>query len=174
VSRIAKEVSSNENQRRCPWCWEWIERAATKCNHCEKDVHPLRESGPVTTEDAADIPQSEAAPARTMAPDASDLPPAPAKLDLESSSGVAMWWATAILVYGILLAGVAVAFPFPTAGVGVVLLVVEIAAAYLINRAIWKTAEHWPASKVIKLVLYLATAVVVLGILVWVRRRFIG
>ena len=109
-----------------------------------------------------------------MAPDASAPAPAPAKLDLESSSGVAMWWATAILVYGILLAGVAVAFPFPTAGVGMVLLAVEIVAAYLINRTIWKTAKHWPASKIKKLVLYLAIAVLVLIVLVWVRRRFIG
>ena len=85
-----------------------------------------------------------------------------------------MWWVTAILVYGILLSGVAVAFPFPTAGVGIVLLVVEIVAAYLINRAIWKTAKHWPASKVKKLLLYLAIAVLVLIVLVWVRRQFIG
>jgi uncharacterized membrane-anchored protein len=109
-----------------------------------------------------------------MAPDMSDPPPPPDKLDLESSSGVAMWWVTAILVYVILLSGVAVAFPFPTAAVGVVLLVVEIVAAYLINRTIWKTAKHWPAQKVKKLVLYLAIAVVVLVVLVWVRRRFIG
>ena len=173
MSRIAKEVSSNENQRRCPWCWEWIERSATTCNHCERDVHPPRESGRVTTDDsAADTPQSEAASPRTMASNESEPPSA--KLDLESSTGVAMWWVTAILVYGILLSGVAVVFPFPTAGVGIVLLVVEIVAAYLINRAIWKTAKHWPASKVKKLLLYLAIAVLVLIVLVWVRRRFIG
>jgi hypothetical protein len=93
---------------------------------------------------------------------------------MESTTGVAMWWVTAILIYGILLAGVAVAFPFPTAGIGVAMLVVEIVAAYLINRTIWKTARQWPASKVKKLVLYLAIAVVVLVVLVWVRRRFIG
>ena len=85
-----------------------------------------------------------------------------------------MWWVTAILVYGILLSGVAVAFPFPSAGVGIALLVVEIVAAYFINRAIWDKARHWPASKVHKVVIYLVIAVVVLAVLVWVRRRFLG
>jgi hypothetical protein len=85
-----------------------------------------------------------------------------------------MWWVTAILIYGVLLFGVAVAIPFPRAGYAAGLLAAEIVAAYLINRAIWQRARRWPASKVKKLVTYLVAAVVVLIVVVWVRRRFLA
>jgi hypothetical protein len=34
-------VSSNEQQRKCPFCAEWIRPEATVCKHCHKDVPPL-------------------------------------------------------------------------------------------------------------------------------------
>ncbi|UCG87031.1 MAG: hypothetical protein JSW71_00335 [Gemmatimonadota bacterium] len=95
-------------------------------------------------------------------------------VDLESSSGVAMWWVTAILVYAILLFGVAVAYPFPPSGLAIALLAAEIVAAYFINRALWRRAREWSSVRVRKLVIYLAVAVVVLIALGWIRRRFIG
>ncbi len=158
----------NENQRRCPWCWEWIERTATKCEHCQKDVHPLTEAPPPESRRETAAP-SDAPPVGSDA----TAPPA-ASPDMDSSTGVAMWWISAILVYGILLAGVAVAVPYPPAQLVAVLLVAEIAAAYLINRAIWRRARSWPTAKVWKMAIYLAVAVVILLVLGWARRRFLG
>lgn len=97
-----------------------------------------------------------------------------ASVDLESSYGVATWWITAILVYAVMLFGVALAYPSPPEGIALVLLAVEIVAAYLINRALWQKARNWSVARVKKLVIYLAAAVVVLMVLVWVRRRFLG
>ena len=133
----------------------------------------MRSSGPAeavagtTAAGEPGVPQAGGEPART------ESPPAP-RVDLESSSGVAMWWVTAILVYAILLFGVAVAFPFPPAGIAVALLVAEVVAAYFINRALWRRAREWSVARVRKLVVYLGAAVVVLIALGWVRRRFLG
>jgi hypothetical protein len=38
VSGIA---SSSEQQRKCPYCAEWIRPEATVCKHCHKEVPPL-------------------------------------------------------------------------------------------------------------------------------------
>jgi len=34
-------MSANEQQRKCPFCAEWIRPEATVCKHCHKDVPPL-------------------------------------------------------------------------------------------------------------------------------------
>src|SRR5829696_7698950 len=34
-------VSANEQQRKCPYCAEWIRPEAKVCKHCHKDVPPL-------------------------------------------------------------------------------------------------------------------------------------
>jgi len=39
-------VSSNEQQRKCPFCAEWIRPEATVCKHCHKDVPPLTTAAP--------------------------------------------------------------------------------------------------------------------------------
>ena len=150
-----------------------IDRSATKCDHCGKEVHPLRgsSSGAVEAVVPPSDEQGDTIPGTTEA--RPEKPPA-AAVDLESSYGVAIWWVTAILVYAILLFGVAVAFPFPPAGLAAVMLAAEIVAAYFINRALWRRARAWSAAKVRKLVIYLAVAVVVLIALGWVRRRFFG
>jgi hypothetical protein len=169
---IPKEVAKDDNQRRCPWCWELIARAATSCDHCGKEVHPLPDTSPVASEGPA---AESALPGVVAGSGTQPLvePPVPT-VDLESPSGVATWWVTAVLVYGVLLFGVAVAVPFPPAGFAIGLLAAEIIAAYLINRAIWQRARQWPASKVRRLVMYLIVAVVVLIALGWIRRRFLG
>src|SRR5690349_8364341 len=33
-------VSSSEQQRKCPYCAEWIKPEATICKHCHKEVEP--------------------------------------------------------------------------------------------------------------------------------------
>ena len=38
VSGIA---SSSEQQRKCPYCAEWIRPEATLCKHCHKEVPPV-------------------------------------------------------------------------------------------------------------------------------------
>ncbi len=162
----------SENQRRCPWCWEWIERTATKCQHCEKDVHPLPEA-----------PSSEPPPETgvgTMAPEvgqgleAGAEAPTVKSPDMESPAGQSLWWISAILIYGILLFGIAVAIPFPRAELAIVLLVFEIGAAYLINRKVWQRVRSWPTFKIRNLIIYLAVAFLALVVLGWVRRRFFG
>src|SRR5262245_7512902 len=39
-------VSSNEQQRKCSFCAEWIRPEATVCKHCHKDVAPLTAAAP--------------------------------------------------------------------------------------------------------------------------------
>jgi len=39
-------VSSNEQQRKCPFCAEWIRPEATVCKHCHKEVPPLTTAAP--------------------------------------------------------------------------------------------------------------------------------
>lgn len=39
-------VSSNEQQRKCPFCAEWIRPEATVCKHCHKEVPPLTTGAP--------------------------------------------------------------------------------------------------------------------------------
>src|SRR4051794_31053835 len=34
-------VSTNEQQRKCPFCAEWIRPEASICKHCHKEVPPL-------------------------------------------------------------------------------------------------------------------------------------
>jgi hypothetical protein len=92
---------------------------------------------------------------------------------MESSAGMAMWWISAILVYGVLLAGVGVVIPYPRAELVAVLLLAEIVAAYFINRAIWQRARSWPTAKIRKMLIYLVVAVAVLFVLGWARRRFL-
>ena len=170
---ISKEAASSEEQRRCPWCWELIERSATRCGHCGKDVHPLRGSASAEVEapvPAPDEPGEKVGGGQAARPEQTPAVP----VDLDSPSGIALWWVTAILVYAILLFGVAVAVPFPPAGLGVGMLAAEIVAAYLINRALWRRAREWSIARVRKMVIYLAAAVVVLIALGWIRRRFIG
>jgi hypothetical protein len=33
-------VSSSKEQKKCPFCAEWVQRAATVCKHCKKDIPP--------------------------------------------------------------------------------------------------------------------------------------
>lgn len=162
----------NESQRRCPWCWEWIERTATKCNHCGKDVHPLAAAPPPEAQPAAE--PGTMARAQSPGPDSGTTVPAAVKPDMDSTAGLAMWWISAILVYGVLLSGVGAVVPYPPARLVAVLLVVEIIAAYFINRAIWQRARNWPTAKIWKLMIFLVAAVVVLSVLGWARRRFLG
>ncbi|MEJ2238088.1 MAG: hypothetical protein P8X82_07305 [Gemmatimonadales bacterium] len=157
----------NEDKRRCPWCWEWIERTATKCNHCQKCVHPLSEAPPPAAES-----DSKAAP-DAQSVEGGAVAPAVVSPDMESSAGMAMWWISAILVYGVLLAGVGVVIPYPRAELVAVLLLAEIVAAYFINRAIWQRARSWPTAKIRKMLIYLVVAVAVLFALGWARRRFL-
>jgi hypothetical protein len=163
----------NENQRRCPWCWEWIERTATKCQHCEKDVHPLPEA-PSTEPPPPDTGSEAMAPQVGQGPETGAEAPTVKSPDMDSPTGQALWWISAILIYGILLFGIAVAIPFPRAELAIVLLVVEIGAAYLINRKVWQRVRSWPTFRVRNLLIYLAGAAVALFVLGWVRRRFLG
>jgi hypothetical protein len=39
-------VSANEQQRKCPFCAEWIRPEATVCKHCHKDVPPVTTAAP--------------------------------------------------------------------------------------------------------------------------------
>jgi hypothetical protein len=39
-------VSSNEQQRKCPFCAEWIRPEATVCKHCHKNVPVLTPAAP--------------------------------------------------------------------------------------------------------------------------------
>ncbi|MEX2272575.1 MAG: DUF3862 domain-containing protein [Vicinamibacterales bacterium] len=39
-------VSSKEQQRKCPFCAEWIRPEATVCRHCHKEVPPLTTAAP--------------------------------------------------------------------------------------------------------------------------------
>jgi hypothetical protein len=94
--------------------------------------------------------------------------------DMESPAGQSLWWISAILIYGILLFGIAVAIPFPRAELAIVLLVFEIGAAYLINRKVWQRVRSWPTFKIRNLIIYLAVAFLALVVLGWVRRRFFG
>jgi hypothetical protein len=100
--------------------------------------------------------------------------PAAEKPDMETSVGLAMWWISAILVYGVLLSGVGVIIPYPRAELVAVLLLAEIVAAYFINRAIWQRARNWPTAKIWKMMIYLVVAVAVLFALGWARRRFLA
>jgi len=162
----------NEDKRRCPWCWEWIERTATKCNHCQKDVHPLAQAPPQQAPPGTE--QGTTAPVEPQRAEGGTTAPAAEKPDMESSTGMAMWWISAILVYGVLLSGVGVVIPYPRAQLVAVLLLVEIVAAYFINRAIWQSARNWPTTKIWKMMISLVVVVAVLFVLGWARRRFLG
>jgi hypothetical protein len=39
-------VSSSEQQRKCPYCAEWIRPEATVCKHCHRDVPPIVNAAP--------------------------------------------------------------------------------------------------------------------------------
>jgi hypothetical protein len=140
-----------------------IDRTATVCEHCNKDVHPLGahpspdEGATSPTAEPGSAPEVEAA-----------APP------LGDSSGQLIWWVTAILIYAILLFGVNVAFPFPSAGVAAALIVGELVAAYLLNRWIWRRMRAWPTEKVRSTVWIMVVVMIVLAAAGWARRRFLG
>lgn len=41
---VSGVVSANEQQRKCPFCAEWIRPEAKVCKHCHKDVPPVEAS----------------------------------------------------------------------------------------------------------------------------------
>lgn len=158
-------------KRRCPWCWEWIEASATVCEHCNKEVH-ARESR-ASAQGLARASGPTLAPAEPTADVAGEATGPQALVDLTTPVGQLMWWGTAILIYGVLLFGVAVGYPAPRGPIALVLAVVQLAAAYLINRALWARMKSWPTAKVTRTMIWLAVAIVVLMLLGWARRRFL-
>jgi hypothetical protein len=94
--------------------------------------------------------------------------------DLGTTSGQLVWWASAILIYGILLLATALAYPSPGTAVAVVLFMAQLTAAYFINRMLWTRMRSWPAAKVRNTMVILGVVVVVLFVLGWARRRFVG
>jgi len=93
--------------------------------------------------------------------------------DLSTATGQIMWWGTALLLYGVLLFGVALVYPAPRGIIAFVLLVVQLGAAYLVNRALWSRLKSCPMSRVIRTIVILGAVVVVLMLLGWVRRQFL-
>lgn len=43
---VSGVVSSNEQQRKCPYCAEWIRPEAIICKHCHKEVPPMVTAAP--------------------------------------------------------------------------------------------------------------------------------
>lgn len=159
-------------KRRCPWCWEWIDRAATRCEHCKKDVRPTgQKAAPVqpTTPSGEQAAVNDPAVGSPTA-----LPTAEALPDLGTAVGQIMWWATALLLYGVLLFGVAVVYPAPRGVMAAALLIAQLGAAYLINRVLWTRLKSHPVRQVTRTIVILAISVVVLIALGWARRQFFG
>ncbi len=163
---------TGEQRRRCPWCWELIDRSAAVCSHCNREVKP-----PV---DRAEGSGSQ--PAVGQGPDPGSGQPdalaaevaAVALPDLGTPSGQLVWWASAILIYGILLLATALAYPSPGAAVAVVLFIAQLTVAYFINRMLWTRMRSWPGARVRNTMVMLGVVVVVLFVLGWARRRFLG
>ena len=160
-----------EQRRRCPWCWELIDRSAAVCTQCNKEVKPLVERGAssgsrVAVTRGTDPGNGQDGPAAEVA--AVGLP------DLGTTSGQLAWWASAILIYGVLLLATALAYPSPGTAVAVLLFVAQLTAAYFINRMLWTRMRSWPAAKVRNTMVILGVVVVVLFVLGWARRRFVG
>ncbi len=109
-------------------------------------------------------------------PDGSSTAPrgAEALPDLGTAVGQIMWWATALLLYGVLLFGVAVVYPAPRGVLAAALLIAQLGAAYLINRVLWTRLKSHPVRQVTRTIVILAVSVVVLIALGWVRRQFFG
>ena len=159
-------------KRRCPWCWEWIDRSATRCEHCKKDVRPTgqRQAAPqLATTSGEQAAVGEPGAESSAAPTGAEALP-----DLGTAIGQIMWWGTALLLYGVLLFGVAVVYPAPRGAIAVVLLIAQLGAAYLINRALWTRLKSRPISQVARTMAILAVTVVVLIALGWVRRQFLA
>ena len=159
-------------KRRCPWCWEWIDRSATKCEHCKKDVRPTgqRLAAPQSaTTSGEQVVAGEPRAESAAAPTGSEALP-----DLGTAIGQIMWWGTALLLYGVLLFGVAVVYPAPRGAVAALLLIAQLGAAYLINRALWSRLKSRPVRDVVRGIVILAATVVVLIALGWVRRQFLA
>jgi len=38
---VSGVASSSEQQRKCPYCAEWIKPDAKVCKHCQRDVEPV-------------------------------------------------------------------------------------------------------------------------------------
>lgn len=156
------------DKRRCPWCWEWIDRSATRCQHCNKEVRPTGQRPAPDLPNQAGAQGGTAQPVSTERQGQGDTLP-----DLSTATGQIMWWGTALLLYGVLLFGVALVYPAPRGIIAFVLLVVQLGAAYLVNRALWSRLKSCPMSRVIRTIVILGAVVVVLMLLGWVRRQFL-
>ncbi len=163
---------TSEQRRRCPWCWELIDRSAAVCAHCNKEVKPLVDRGASSGSQPAVGQATDPGTGQAEGPAAEvaavGLP------DLGTTSGQLVWWASAILIYGILLLATALAYPSPGTAVAVVLFMAQLTAAYFINRMLWTRMRSWPAAKVRNTMVILGVVVVVLFVLGWARRRFVG
>jgi hypothetical protein len=162
---------NDSEKRRCPWCWEWIERSAAVCEHCKKDV-PARE-------DRRSVSESQGGAAHTLASDQAldislDTARAEPLVDLSSLPGQLMWWGTGILIYGVLLFGVALAYPSPKGSIALLLVAAQLGAAFFFNRVLWARMKAWPISKVTRTIVVLAIVVALLVVLGWVRRQFLS
>lgn len=163
---------TSEQQRRCPWCWELIERSAAVCAHCNKEVKPLVDRGPSSGTQPAVSQGTD--PGTGQVGDLSAGVAVVSAPDLGTTSGQLIWWASAILIYGILLLATALAYPSPGTAVALVLFVAQLTVAYFINRQLWTHMRRWPGAKVRNTMVIMGVVVVVLFVLGWARRRFLG
>ncbi len=156
-------------KRRCPWCWEWIDRSAETCEHCKKEVQARPERQPATDETDA---QAAGAPGQDVG-DSHETGESRSLHDMSQLPWQLTWWATALLIYGVLLFGVALAYPAPRGIVAVTILLVQLAAAYLLNRLLWSHMKTWARDKITRTIAILAGLVALLIVLGWVRRQFL-
>ncbi len=141
VFRERSLAQGQRNLRRCPWCWEMIERWAVVCEHCQKEVSPLEEAPPVAPalepEPAGSQPGEKAARASTAS---SSVVAAP----LPDNVVQIARWVTAVLIFAVLLFGVSLLLPSPNGLVIGVLTLGEVAAAYVINQFLWRRLTNHP------------------------------